>query len=192
MGSWKTLELYKALLRGYYFVGANMERFDLRDRDLRGINFTDANLRGADLSNADCRGAIFIRADLSRTCWHGADCESADLSLADMSMSYLKGVNFSKARFWSTTMRRCYAKNAIFFDADMRLANVAFTDFLGSRFNGANTDLVKNAETATFYWYIDKDWRGQVHYEPGPGLRRVDESVLGGMSLGENAGRHGR
>jgi hypothetical protein len=102
-------------------------------------------------------------------------------------MSYLKAVNFSGARFWNTTLRRCMAKNAIFFDADLRGCNVAFSDFLGARFNGANLEAVRNADTAVFYWYIPEGFKGPIEYKPRPGLVRLETSVLGGYSFRENA-----
>lgn len=179
---------YIEMIERYSLIGANLERADLRGKYLRNANFTNANLRGADLTKADLRGAVFARADLSRACLYGADCEGADFSAADMSMSYLRAVNFSKAVLWNTTLRRCYAKNAIFFDADLRSANVAFTDFLGSRFNGAKLDGIRNAETATFYWYWPPGG-GPIEYKWRPGLVRLDGSITGGISLQENAAR---
>lgn len=177
------------LLTKYSLVGANLERADLRGKNLRGVNFTNANLRGADLSDADLRETTFVRADLSRACLHGADCEGADFTGSDMSMCYLKAVNFSKARLWNVTMRRCFVKNSIFFESDLRGANVAFSDFLGSRFNGAILDEVRNADTATWYWYIPEGWKGPIEYKPREGLVRVEQSVLGGFSFRENAAR---
>ena len=170
-------------------VGSNLERADLRGKNLRGVNFSNANLRGADLSRADLREACFVRADLSRACLYGADCRGADFSGAEMSLIHGRAADFSRARFWSTSLRRAIIKNALFFEADLRTCNVAFTDFLGCRFNGALLDGVRNADKATFFWYYPEGWRGHIRYDPAPGYVKIDTSVLGGLSLQENTHR---
>ena len=104
-----------------------------------------------------------------------------------MSMLYAKAANFSRARLWHVSLRRAYCKNAVFFGADLTGANIAFSEFLGARFNDAVLDGVRNAETATFYWWVPPGG-GPVSYRPKPGYDKWDTSVVGGFSRQENAG----
>jgi uncharacterized protein YjbI with pentapeptide repeats len=179
-----------SLLKEYGLIGANLERADLRDMDLHGVNFTDATLRGADLSGSNLRGAIFAKADLSRACLYQCDCEGADFTAADMSMSYARGVNFSKCKFWNTTMRRMTAKNSYFYDADLADANVLHADFLGSFWNGAKLDGIRNVgmmPSPIFFWYMPDSYTGGVKYFPAEGYHRMNRSYMGGTSVQENA-----
>jgi len=169
-------------------VGANLERADLRYKDLRGVNFTNSNLRGADLSHADCRGTIFVKADLSRACLYNTNCEGADFSNADLTMSYMRATNFSNARMWWAALRRVTAKNAFFLGADMTGVDMAFGFFLGSRFGPPNaiTTQMRNADKAVFHWYWNPKG-GAPSYDAKPGYVDLWESIMGGVSIQENA-----
>ena len=170
-------------------VGANLERADLRGVDLRGANLTNANLRGADLSRADLRGAILIKADLSRSCLHLTDFEGADLTQADLTMSYGRRVNFSYARMWLVYLRHASMKNALFIEAELQGADFVGTLFLGAKFDGANIDRIKNADLAFYSWWYNPLGAQKMSYKPIPGWFRLDESVMGGTSVQENASR---
>ena len=170
-------------------VGANLERADMRGVDLRGANLTNANLRGADLSRADFRGAILIKADLSRANLQLTNFEGADLTSADLTGSYGRRTNFSHARMWLVYLRRATMKNALFLCTDLRGADFVGTEFLGARFDGANIDRVKNADMAVYCWWWNPLGMQKISYKPIPGWKRMDESVLGGQTVQENASR---
>ena len=176
------------VIRHCCLVGTNLERADLRYMDLRGVNFTNSNLRGADLSHADCRGTIFVKADLSRACLYNTDCEDADFSNADLTMSYLRATNFTHATMWWASLRRVTAKNAFFLGADMTGVDMAYGFFLGSRFGPplCKTDQMRNVDKAVFHWYWDPQG-GIPSYDPKEGYVDLWRSVLGGISLQENA-----
>src|SRR3990170_5002317 len=161
------------VVRHCCLAGTNLERADLRYMDLRGVNFTNSNLRGADLSHADCRGTIFVKADLSRACLYNTNCEDADFSNADLTMSYLRATNFIHATMWWASLRRVTAKNAF---------------FLGARFGPplCKTDQMRNVDKAVFHWYWDPQG-GIPSYDPKEGYVDLWHSVLGGISLQENA-----
>jgi len=167
-------------------VGNNLERADLRGKKLQGANFTAANLRGADLSGADLRGCKFISADLSRTCLYRTNLSYADLSGADLSMAYMKGTKLYKAVCQATLFRNIIAKNALFIYTDLRKSDFFHAELLGSRFNGALLDRVRNMDTAQFEWWLSP-WGGPQSYEPRPGWLKIDRSMLGNISLQENA-----
>jgi len=160
------------------------------------VNFTNATLRGADLSGADLRGAIFTRADLSRACLYQANCEGANFSGADMTMSYGKGTVFSKANMTACQMRRVTYKNCFFIDTDLSYADFAQGFFIGSAFNGAKTDHIRNADPkeaggAVFVWYLNPDG-GPPRYSPAEGYKAVQTSLTGSISYQENAARNRR
>jgi len=169
--------------------GANLERMDLRGVDLRGVNLTNANLRGADLSRADLRGAILIKTDLSRSNIQLVDFEEANLTQADLTGCYGRGANFSYARMWLVYLRRATMKNAFFVGTELQGADFVGTEFLGARFDGAKIDNVKNADMATYSWWYNPFGTQKMSYKPIPGWRRMDESVMGGTTVGENAAR---
>ena len=176
-------------LRHYFFAGRNYERADLRNKDLRGINFACSNFRGADLSGADLRGAILLCADLSRACLHKANLEGADLCGADMTNSYCKAANFNKAVMWHTVMKGTICKNATFFETDMVGLDMARAEMLGARFDGANTEGVRNIDRAIFYWFFNPVMHGKPVYDPFPGAVPMDQSNVGSYSFQENSGR---
>lgn len=167
-------------------VGANLERADLRGKKLRGINLTAANLRGADLSFCDLRDATIIQADFSRACLYKTNFAGADLSGSDLSMSYGKGTNFHKAVAHSCQFRNVVYKNALFIDTDLRKSDFFHAELLGSRFNGALLDRVRNMHTAQFEWWLSP-WGGPQSYDPRPGWLKIDSSLMGNISLQENA-----
>ena len=176
-------------MKKYYFAGRNYERGDLRNKDLRGINFTCSNFRGADLTGADLRGATFVMCDFSRACLHRCDATGADFSAADLTNSYCKGINFTKAVLWHTCFKGALLKNAKFFEADMVGADLARAECLGARFDGANTEGVRNIHLAIFRWFHNPIHWGKPVYSPYPGAVVLAESALGEYSFQENAGR---
>lgn len=167
-------------------VGANLNRADLRGKKLRGCNFTAANLRAADLSFADLRDCLFISADLSRADLQGTNFSGADLSGADLTMSYGKGTIFYNAIAQSALFRNITYKNALFIGTDLRKSDFFHAELLGSRFNGALLHRVRNMHTASFEWWLSP-WGGPHSYEPRPGWLKIDESMLGNISLQENS-----
>lgn len=171
------------------FVGRNYERADLRNKDLRYVNFTACNFRGADLAGSDCRGATFVMADMSRACLHNCDFSGANLALADLTGAYLKGTDFRGANLWHVLLKGVVAKDTRFQGANLTGADIGRGDFIGSRFDGATTDELKNIEWATFAWFTTPVDGGTVHYSPFPGAEVKTRSLLGTWSWQENAGR---
>lgn len=163
----------------------------MRGMDLRGANFTNANLRGADLSYADLRYAIFIKADLSRADLQRTNLAHADLTDADLTASYGRATSFYRARMWSTKIRRVTYKNCFFIETDLTDADFVGSELLGTRFNGAILDGVKNTHRAVFLWWVSPYGLGpsKINYEPIPGYRLMDESATKGWSRRENAAR---
>jgi len=168
-------------------IGANLERADLRGKKLRGINLSAANMRGADLSYCDLRDATILGADFSRTCLYHTDLSGADVSGSDFSMSYGKAVKFYKTIAHACIFKNVIYKNALFIDTDLRKSDFFHAELLGSRFNGALFDRVRNMHTAQFEWWMSP-WGGPQSYEPRPGWLKIDESLMGSISLQENTG----
>jgi len=169
-------------------VSANLERANLTNRILRGINFTAANLRGADLNKASFYDCTFVRSDLSRANLYMATFESCLMMGADLSLSYMKAALFRNCQMASALFRRTMAKNAFFVDCDMTLCDVAYAEFLGARFDGTTTELMRNASKATYVWYSNP-WGGPFSYDPMPGWPKMTESALGSFTFRENASR---
>jgi len=172
----------------YQFVGANLERFDLRGKDLRGVNMSNANLRGADLAKADLRYATLINCDLSRACLHLANFEGADISASDLSMSYGKSTNFSRAIMQGCSIRQAIHKNCFYIGTDLTNSDFNGSMLLGSRFDYAKLTDVRNAHNAYYSWWMSP-WGGPPSYEPIPGWTKIDFSVMGGFTVRENAAR---
>ena len=181
----------RELIYSSALVGANLERFDMRGMDLRGLNFTNANLRNADLARADLRHAIFIKADLSGCNLHLADLSHANLTDADLTMTYLRAAKFYKARMWATKLRRVTAKNTLFCYADLTGADFVGAELLGSKFDHAILDGVKNADRAIYTWYVSPYGLGpsKIIYDPMPGYVKMEESATKGQTFQENAAR---
>jgi hypothetical protein len=59
---------------------------------------------------------------------------------------------------------------------------------LGTVFDDAKLENVRNMHYALFFWYRDPVHGGGPVYEPRPGFRRLSRSVIPGYSLQENAG----
>jgi len=169
-------------------VGVDLERADLSGRRLRGANFTNSNLRAADMSFGDFRDCTFINCDFSRANLHGANFSKADVSGSDFSMAYMKGVNFHNTIAQSCIFKQVLAKNALFIGTDLRKSDFHHAELLGARFNDALLHRVRNMHTAQFYWWMNP-WGGPQSYEPHPGWLRIDQSILGNISIQENAAR---
>ena len=172
-------------------MGANLERMDLRGVDLRGANFTNANLRGAMLEYGDFRHCMFIKADLSQASLTQARFDYADLTDADLTMTYGRATNFYKARMWCAKLRRITYKNCFFIETDLTDADFVGAELLGSKFDGAILNGVKNTHRAVFHWWVSPYGLGpsKISYEPIPGYRLMDESATKGWSNRENAAR---
>jgi len=99
----------------------------------------------------------------------------------------MKGANFHNAICNSTIFRNVIAKNALFINTDLRKSDFFHAELLGARFNGALLDRVRNMHTAQFEWWLSP-WGGPQSYEPRPGWLRIDRSMMGNISLQENAG----
>jgi hypothetical protein len=130
------------------------------------------------------RGAICIKTDFSRASLQRVRFDGANLTNADLTGSYGRGANFSNARMWL-----CYLRTAYFIDADMRGADFVGTLFLGSRFDGANLAGVRNAHLAFYSWWYSPISPNKLSYEPIPGWTRIDQSVMGDVTVRENAAR---
>ena len=169
-------------------VGVSLERADLRNKKLRGVNMTNANLRGADLSFCDLRDATLISVDLSRANLFRTDFSGADVSGSDFSMAYMKGTKLHNTIAQSVLFRMIMAKNALFIGTDLRKSDFFNAELLGARFNGALLHRVRNMHTATFKWWLSP-WGGPQSYEPRPGWLPIDKSILGNISIQENAAR---
>ena len=181
------------MLTDVYMVGQYLDRADLRGRDLSGVNFSNATLRGADLEGANLRGAKFIKADLSRASLHMADCTGADFRGADMSMAYMKATLFKNADMRLSTIRCAIAKNALFIDADLRGMDFVNAFLLGARFDGSRLEGIRNADRAIFEYWLNPDTPGKPVYDYVEGWHRFTESMMGGVSVQDNAARrHGR
>ena len=169
-------------------VSANLERANLTNRIFRGVNFTAANMRAADLHKATFYDCTFVRTDLSRANLYQATFEDCQMMGADFSLSYMKAALFRNCKLAAALFRRTMAKNAFFVDCDMTLCEVAYAEFLGARFDGTSTDLMRNASKATYAWY-SSPWGGPFSYDPMPGWTKMTESALGSFSFRENAAR---
>ncbi len=110
-----------------------------------------------------------------------------------MSMAYLKATLFKDTDMRFATIRCAIAKNALFFGADMRGMDFVNAFLLGARFDGAKLDGVRNAHRAIYEYWLDPNSPGKPSYDPVEGWYRYTESMLGGVSVQDNAARrHGR
>lgn len=184
-------EQRRELVYNSALVGANLERVDLRGMDLRGANFTNANLRAADLSYADLSHTTFIKADLSRANIHRANFSYADMTDVDFTSSYGRATIFYKTRLWAAKFRRVTYKNCFFFYSDLTEADFVGAELLGSKFDYAILNGVKNTDRAIFQWWIAPYGLGpsKVNYDPVPGYKLLDESVTKGWTRRENTAR---
>ena len=184
-----TVEKRLELAYNSSLVGANLERADLRGLDLRGVNLTNANLRGADLSRANLSNAKLIKTDLSRANLHRTNFTEADMTGCDLTGAYGRGAIFYKTRMCLAYLRYAQFKNAFFIECDMMGADLLNSLFLGARFDGSNTDGVKNADRAIYLWYWSPLKTGKISYDPTPGWMQLDESVTGVETVRENSAR---
>jgi len=178
----------RSILRSAGLVGAYLDRADLRGKNLSYANLTGASLRGADLTEACLKGAILIKADLSRACLLRADLEDAICDAADFSMAYAKSTSFKNARMRYCSFRQAQFKDSFFWGTDLWGADFRNFFGLGTLFDGANLESVRNLRHALFFWYrrIDEDV-GPV-YEPREGFVKFGRSTIPGYSFQENAG----
>jgi UDP:flavonoid glycosyltransferase YjiC (YdhE family) len=116
-----------------------------------------------------------------------ANCTGADFSAADLSMACGRGILFTRANLFWAHLRQVYFKHCFFDYANCDYADFARGFFLGSPFNGAKIDKIRNAETAVFRWWRPKD-KGPISYYPQPGYVEVNWSDTGTLSFQENAG----
>ena len=175
-------------LKGYYFAGRNYERADLRNKDLSRINFSHSNFRGADFSNSVLDGCDFRGCDLSRACLHLCSAKGCDFSGADMTNCYCKAVNFTGSTLWHTCFKGALLKEVRFFNCTMVGADLARAECLGARFDGSNTEGVRNIDKAIFRWFLNPVFFGKPVYDPYPGAIVLTQSALGDISIQENAG----
>ena len=80
-------------------------------------------------------------------------------------------------------------KNALFVGTELQGADFVGTLFLGARFDGAKIEKIKNADLAFYSWWYNPLGAQKMSYKPIPGWRRMDESVMGGTTVQENAAR---
>ena len=128
-------------------------------------------------------GANLERADLRGLDLRGINLTSANLRGADLSQA-----NLSQATLIRTDLSRANIQRANFTDADMTGVDMAYGFFLGARFGPplCKTDQMRNVDKAVFHWYWDP--RGGVpSYDPKEGYVDLWHSVLGGISIQENA-----
>ncbi len=184
----KAAKAPNSILRSAGLVGAYLDRADLRGKNLSHANLTGASLRGADLSDANLRGAILIKADLSRACLYRADLEGAICDAADLSMSYAKAASFKDARMRHCAFRQANYKDCFFWGTDLWGSDFRNFFGLGTIFDGANLENVRNMHHALFFWYRRTDVDVGPVYEPREGYVRFNRSTIPGYSFQENAG----
>lgn len=178
------------MLSDVYLIGQDFDRHDLKGRDLSDCNFTNTSLRAADLSYCNLRGARFLKADLSRANLHMADCTGADFRGADLSMAYMKATLFLDADMRASSLRCCIAKNALFIRTDLRQADFVNAFLLGCRFDGAKVAGIRNADRAIFEYWVNPEARGKPSYDYMEGWTHYTQSLMGGISIQDNAARH--
>ncbi len=127
-------------------------------------------------------------ADLSRACLYRADLELATLDAADLSMSYAKCTSFRNARMRHCSLRGVTYKNSFFWGADLWGSDFRGAFMLGTVFDEADLENVKNMHHALFFWYRDPVHGGGPVYEPREGFLRLSRSIIPGYSFQENAG----
>ena len=100
----------------------------------------------------------------------------------------MKAAKFANAKMVCAVLKRVSAKNAIFVGTDLSYADLFCGEFLGARFDGANTFQIRNLQHAFFWWYMPIGG-GKPSYIPKPGHERLMTSYLGNLSLQENSAR---
>jgi uncharacterized protein YjbI with pentapeptide repeats len=183
---WEKPELRK-ILSECALVGANLDRMDLRNMIFDGINFTDTSLRGADMRGSSFRNCTFVKADLSQAAMSLADFTGSSFLSADISMACGRGIVFDGCNMAFAHLRHVIMKHCFFIDANLEYVDMAHGNFIGSGFNGAKLDHIRNADLATFQWFRPKGW-GPLSYHEEPGYVAVNWSDTGTLSLQENAG----
>lgn len=178
----------RSVLRSAGLVGAYLERADLRGKDLSYCNMSGASFRGADLSEANLSHSILIKADLSQACLYRANLEGAICDAADLSMSYAKCTSFKDARMRHCSFRGANYKNSFFWGTDLWGSDFRGFFGLGTVFDGANLENVKNMHHALFFWYRHPIYGGGPIYEPREGFVKLLRSAIPGYSFQENAG----
>lgn len=124
---------------GCKFIGANLEKADLKQSVLNSADLSHANLNQAELSDAECIGANFFNATLK----------------------HVKGthVSFSKANLKQVKLNGAYLFESVFIDADLANAELSFINLEGSDLTCANlfqakVDNAKLIETIWFESYL--------------------------------------
>ena len=170
-------------------VGARLDREDLTGLDLRNMNLTNASLRGTDLTETNLAGALLVKADFSRSCLLRANLTAADLSGADCSMAYSKSALYERAVARRTWFRHTYLDGALFFDADLRLADFNHARLWGAMFDNANLEETSGLDTAIFVRWL-KPGLGQVWSDiPKDGWAPIFFNPMGPSTYQVNAGR---
>jgi uncharacterized protein YjbI with pentapeptide repeats len=169
-------------------VGAYLDRADLRGKDLSYANLTGATLRGADLSDANLEGSILIRADLSRACLYRANLQGVIADAADFTMSYAKSTTFKDATMRYCSFRQANYKDCFFWNTDLWGSDFRNFFGLGTLFDGANLENVRNMHHALFFWWRHPEVDVGPVYEPREGWVRFNRSTIPGYSFQENAG----
>ena len=141
------------------------------------------------MSQANLSQATLIRTDLSRANIQRANFTDADMTGCDLTGCYGRGAKFYRTKLCLAYLRYAQFKNAFFIECDMTGADLLNILFLGAKFDGSNTEGVKNADRAIFLWWWSPLKTGKISYDPLPGWIQLDESVTGVESVRENAAR---
>jgi len=132
---------------------------ELRARSVYNSTLVGANLERADLRGVDLRGVNLTNANL----------RGADLSRADLRGAILIKTDFSRANLHLVD----------FENADMTQADMSMS--YGRRANFSHARM--------YSWWYNPLGSQKMSYKPIPGWMRLDESVMGGTTVRENAAR---
>ena len=106
----------------------------------------------------------------------------------DFSMSYAKSTSFKDARMRYCAFKGVSYKDSFFWGTDLWGSDFRGAFLLGTVFDDAKMDNVRNMQHAVFFWYRDPEHGGGPVYEPREGFVRLNRSAIPGYSFQENAG----
>jgi uncharacterized protein YjbI with pentapeptide repeats len=101
-------ELASGSFPGIDFVGADLERTNLRNADLSGAGLREAHIYGADLESARL--------------------VNANLSVANLDKASLKGIVAERANFWRASLRQANLRDARLDESRLRGAHLSNAD----------------------------------------------------------------
>ena len=134
--------LTRAILRGANMEETVLEGARLDGADLQAANLKKAVLKGANLSHARLDGAVLEEAQGSGLYLHEASVRYARMDYAFLSGSWLTGADFSHSVLASGDLEAVHvqpgnAKPLLFFETDLRWANMRYAVLPGASFEQA-------------------------------------------------------